>query len=272
PKEQASSPLPEQNMNLTAGFGKLGMWALGKWGNLLDTGPLRRTMQERMKLDEAKIAASERTLLINTTQVSTGQNVIFSNRPIFRRSTNQPRPDVVPGITLSRILASCSIPMVYPWTRDAQTGGVYWDGALVANTPLGAALDAAADRPAEDVMEAVVVMMTPWHRGDEPAQELPLPKDLGEAITYALDWMLLSSFRESLALLEAFNRLAEVGRQMNDSLLSRYRTVSCTIVAPQQFFSAARILDYDARNAQHIEMGCQAAERAFLQAYPFQQG
>lgn len=270
PKNLASSPPLEQNMNLTSSFGKMGMWALGKWGNLLDTGPLRCMMRERMKLDEAKIAASERTLLINTTQVSTGQNIIFANRPIYRRSTNQPRPDVVPGITLNRIMASCSIPMVYPWTRDAQTGGVYWDGALGANTPLGAALDAAADRPAEDVMEAVVVMMTPWRTGEEPAQELPLPSNLNEAITYALDWMLLSSFRERLALMEAFNRLAEMGRQMNDALLSRYRIVRCTIVAPQDFFPAARILDYDAGNSKLIDLGVQAAERAFLRDYPSQ--
>ena len=194
--------------------------------------------------------------------------MIFANRPIYRRATKEPRPDVVPGITLNRILASCSIPMVYPWTRDAQTGGVYWDGALVANTPLGAALDAAAERPDEDVMEAVVVMMTPWRTGDEPGAELPLPKDLNEAITYALDWMLLSSFRERLALLEAFNRLAEVGRQLQDPTLSRYRTVRCTIVAPEDFFPAARILDYDASNTAHIDLGYQAARRAFARAYP----
>ncbi len=268
-QDQSTASPPESSPALLPGMGRFARWLLGRWGSLLDTGPLRRTLTDRMQISERQLAQSPRTLLINATNVSTGQRAVFSNRPIFKRGTNQPRADVIPGITINRILASCSIPVVYPWTVDEQTHAVYWDGALVANTPMGAALDAAGDRPDEDVMEVVVVMMTPWRTQAEldPGQAAVTPRDFGEAITYALDWILLASFRERIDLIEAFNRLGRIGRELKDPLLSRYREVRVTIVAPEDFFPAARILDYDEHNKILIEAGYQAAEKAFRRSY-----
>ena len=269
PKDISTSPPPEISPALLPGMGRFSRWLLGRWGSLLDTGPLRRTLVERMKINEQSLAQSQRTLLINATNVSTGQRAVFSNRPIYKRGTTQPRSDVTPGITIQRILASCSIPLVYPWTVDDETHAIYWDGALVSNTPMGAALDAAANRPDEDVMEVVVVMMTPWRTQEDlgTAKAAIMPKDFGEAITYALDWVLLASFRERIDLIEAFNRLGKIGRELNDPLLSKYREVRVTIVAPEDFFPAARILDYDEHNKSLIASGYQAAEKAFCRAY-----
>ncbi|HQN44764.1 MAG TPA: patatin-like phospholipase family protein, partial [Anaerolineaceae bacterium] len=167
PKDISTSPPPEISPALLPGMGRFSRWLLGRWGSLLDTGPLRRTLVERMKINEQSLAQSQRTLLINATNVSTGQRAVFSNRPIYKRGTTQPRSDVTPGITIQRILASCSIPLVYPWTVDDETHAIYWDGALVSNTPMGAALDAAANCPDDDVMEVVVVMMTPWRTQED---------------------------------------------------------------------------------------------------------
>ena len=65
------------------------------------------------------------------------------------------------GITLNRIIASCSIPLIYPWTQD-DDGELYWDGALVANTPLSAAFDAVSGHPIDEPMEIVIVLLNPW--------------------------------------------------------------------------------------------------------------
>ncbi|RMF48063.1 MAG: hypothetical protein D6755_04340 [Anaerolineae bacterium] len=243
--------------------GWLGEKLVGRWMNLLDTGPLKRTLRERFRLDEARIAGSPTTLLIAATDVQTGQRVLFSNRDVVNRWTGESRPDVVAGITLTRILASCSIPLVYPWTKDEQTGRVYWDGAVVANTPLGAALDVVRDVPPDVPMEVVVVLMTPWweNHGSQNPYARGLPQSFDEAITWTLDWALLASFRERLRQIRFFNQLAE--QEMASGVQERrHRLVHVRIAAPQEFFPASRILDYDAYSATLIRLGEEAAARA----------
>ncbi len=166
PNEATSREAPKSWPIL--GLGSMVSSWLGRWSNLLDTGPLRKTITERLKLDEKKIADSQMKLLINATNVSSGQRMTFSNHLICRRDSQEPRPDVLPGITINRILASCSIPLVYPWTYDELSQGTYWDGAVVANTPLGVSLDAASDLPVDDPMEVVVVLMTPGGMTSRP--------------------------------------------------------------------------------------------------------
>lgn len=272
PVEMATSTTPHVGWNILPRVGKFGSWVLGRWSNFLDTGPLRQTLINRLGLDEQIIAKSKKTLLINATNVSSGRRVTFSNKAVFRKMGGELRNDVVPGINITRILASCSIPMVYPWTYDEGTMAMYWDGAVVNNTPIGVALDAAENYPETDSIEAVVVMMTPWRDPNAPLKDEnhSLPNDFSEAITWALDWALLASFRERLDLIDAMNRLGRIGRLIGDPELAAYREVKVTIVAPDDFFPAARILDYDQYSENLIQMGYQAAERAFQRAYPFE--
>jgi NTE family protein len=218
---------------------------IGRWINLLDTGPLKKTLHSRFQFDPKKLAASETALLISATKIKTGERVLFSNRDVFDYKRGRARPDVFKDITAERILASCSIPLIYPWTEDKPTRSLYWDGALVANTPLGAALDLMGD----DVnipAEIVIVMMTPWWETGEPAPESARdkPKSFGDAITWMLDWMLLASFRENLKMIRAFNELAERERK-EGKLPYRYRLVTPIIVAPKDFMEVERIIDYD---------------------------
>ncbi|MCZ7544099.1 MAG: hypothetical protein M5R40_11480 [Anaerolineae bacterium] len=205
---------------------------------------------------------------MNATNVRTGERATFSNGVIMRRGTGEPRDDVKTEITLERILASCSIPLVYPWTRDVD-GEVYWDGAVVANTPLGPALDAASDRPLTEPMEAVVVMMTPWwERGDPvPPGRQQLPQDFGEAVTWTLDWALLASFRENLKLTRFYN--ARCAAQIEAGETPTFRMVKVVIVAPEAFLPVTRIIDYDEpASRQLIAMGYDAARRAFETHFP----
>jgi hypothetical protein len=141
---------------------------------------------------------------------------------------------------------------------------------VVANTPLGVSLDAANDYPVEDKMEVVVVLMTPW-RDDQPASQRngqQLPQDFSEAITWVLDWALLASFRERLDLIHAYNKLGKIGRRINDPELAAIREVHVVIVAPDDFFPASRIIDYDERTHLLIEKGARAARKAFEDHFP----
>jgi NTE family protein len=268
--QEATSPRPDRSWEMLPKGGRLVDWLVGRWSNLLDTGPLRRTIISKLGFDAEKIRNSRLMLLINTTNVATGRRVTFSNRPMASGQQRAERSDVIPGITVQRILASCSIPMIYPWTYDPETRGLYWDGAVVNNTPIGVALDAAQEFSETDEIEMVVVMMTPWREtGSESSDNgEQIPHNFGEAITWALDWALLASFRERLDLIEAYNRLGKLGRQIGDPELSRYRQIKVTIVAPENFIPAARIIDYDAWNNHLIVEGYRSAEQAFRKGFP----
>ena len=270
--QEATSPIPKEYW---PPLPLLPNWIaerlVGHWINLLDTGPLRKSLFTRFNLDEGELAASKKALLIAATKVRTGERVLFSNRDVFDHKRGELRPDVFTGITADRILASCSIPLVYPWTFDTGTESFYWDGALVANTPLGAAIDLMGDdvnMPAE----VVVVLMTPWwERGDPaPAKANTEPKSFGDAITWMLDWMLLASFRENLKMIRAFNKLAKREREENQPPY-RYRLVNPIIVSPLDFLRAERIIDYDGDvSAQLIDEGYKAARHAFEKAFPIE--
>lgn len=272
PKE-ATSPIPQE---FWPPLPLLPRWIaerlIGYWINLLDTGPLRKTLFTRFGLDEGKLADSEKALLIAATKVRTGERVLFSNRKVMDHKRGEPRRDVFTGITANRILASCSIPLVYPWTFDPETDAFYWDGALVANTPLGAALDM-MDEDVSIPAEVVVVMMTPWWETGvpAPAKAEAEPKSFGDAITWMLDWMLLASFRENLKMIRAFNELATRERTESGPPY-RYRLVTPLIVSPLEFLRAERIIDYDGDvSAKLIEQGYKAAKYVFEKAFPISQ-
>jgi NTE family protein len=270
PAKEATSPTPKE---FWPPLPLLPRWIaerlIGYWINLLDTGPLRNTLFTRFGLDEARLARSEKALLIAATKVRTGERVLFSNRPVMDQKRGEPRRDVFMGINADRILASCSIPLVYPWTFDPETESFYWDGALVANTPLGAAIDMMGGDTSLPA-EVVVVMMTPWWESGEqaPAKAEAEPKSFGDAITWMLDWMLLASFRENLKMIRAFNKLAEQERTEGDAPY-RYRLVTPLIVSPLEFLRAERIIDYDGDvSAKLIEEGYKAAKCAFEKTFP----
>jgi len=269
PKD-ATSPIPKEYwppLPLLPGW--IAERLVGHWINLLDTGPLRKTLFNRFGLDEEKLANSEKSLLIAATKVRTGERVLFSNREVMDYKRGEMRQDVYSGITADRILASCSIPLVYPWTFDPGTDSFYWDGALVANTPLGASIDMMGE-DANTPAEVVIVIMTPWWESGElpPGKSETEPKSFGDAITWMLDWMLLSSFRENLKMIRAFNEMA-VRERKESNPPYRYRLVTPIIVSPMEFLRAERIIDYDGDvSAKLIDEGFKAAKYAFEKAFP----
>jgi hypothetical protein len=145
---------------------------------------------------------------------------------------------------------------------------VFYCMASGANTPLGG-INAARDQSVEIPMEVVVVLMTPWWvEGDVPPERArQLPASFGEAITWALDWALLASFRERLNLIDAYNRMAEQER-LGATEAPHYRLTKVMIVAPADFFPVERIIDYDAFSQDLIDQGYQAAEATFKKHFP----
>lgn len=160
---------------------------------LLDTAPLRDTLQREGWVNFDRINSNDAAvhLRITATEVNSGHLHVFGNSSDVFPSRMEQEP-----IELDHIIASCSIPVVYPATQLHDH--LYWDGATVANTPLGPAIDAGAE-------EIIVVIMTPWDDDSETTNETP--RNIISSLSYTLEWALLASFQADLKL---FNRINEI--------------------------------------------------------------
>jgi NTE family protein len=251
---------------------------------LLDTAPLRATLErdgwvnfDRLNSDDAAVH-----LRVTAMEVETGRLRVFGNSS-----------DVYPGrmrrerIELDHIIASCSIPIVYPSTQ--LHGVAYWDGGTVANTPLSPAIDAGAE-------EIVVVLMTPWD--DDEGSEDNCPSNLLAAAGAAFEWALLASFQADLKLFRRINELVKLRtenarlRAANETLQRQLRGEPADalsdrnadgipdilqkelhtlpdpiIVAPRRPIPVEQIISYTLEGHEFVyEMGYEDAKRAWREA------
>ncbi len=260
------------------------LFSLDEWDHLLDTTPLRRTLIEEGWLDLSRINAQPpiRHLRVTVVEMETGRLRVFGNSP-----------DPSPGshcehvtITLDHILASCSIPLVYPPTRIDDVA--FWDGGTVANTPLGPAIDAGA----EDI---VVVLMTPWEDEENRPRYTPVGgvRGLLSAAQAAFEWALLASFQADLKLFHRTNQVVRLTienaqlRAENEALKAQLRQQSQplsspradaidlqhqeiespVIVSPQRPIPLSEIIRYDPDNHEQLYwMGYEDARAAWARA------
>jgi NTE family protein len=250
----AHDTLPAEDRNLSAQglFSRFSaLFHTRSFRSLLDTTPWRRTLGAWMNFDRINDASAP-ALLLAATELQSGALRVFCNRAL----NGQP-PDT---IVLDHLMASSSIPIVYPWTEIGD--GKYWDGAVLANTPLEPVIDLAGD----DDVDIVVVMMTPWNASHDEmrAQTRQMPEDLVQALSLTLDWALLASYRVAFEMLEHRNRLAEAAEKleraaqhMRDDSLRLSGTIARRIslprvIAPTDLMPLEWIVDYEEKN--HLEL------------------
>ncbi|NWF80136.1 MAG: patatin-like phospholipase family protein [Chloroflexi bacterium] len=208
--------------------------------SLLDTTPWRHTLAGWMDFAYINGPAAP-ALLIAATELQSGALEVFCNRPL------QGRPAATIGI--EHLLASSSIPIVYPWTEIGQYK--YWDGAVIANTPLDPVIDLAG----EDDLDILVVMMTPWSPAAGAARTT-VPQDLAQAVTLTLDWALLGSYRMAFEALEQRNQLAEAILRLRAAGIEpppgpAPRPIAMpTVIAPAELMPLDWIIDYEHTNHQ----------------------
>lgn len=263
----AAIPFPEAERNLSTQklFERLGqLFRARPFRSLLDTTPWRYTLNRWLDFERINRPDAP-ALLLTATELQSGALQIFCNRPIKDRPEQR--------LTLDHLMASSSIPIVYPWTEIG--AGKYWDGAVLANTPLGPVIDLAGG---EDV-DILVVMMTPWNADPETLQadasNRQMPDDLVQALTLTLDWTLLASYRAAVKMLRRSNQLAEAAaklaraaEQMGDESLRMTGTIPTritepTVIAPEKLMPLEWIIDYEERNHQALfQQGKADAQRA----------
>ena len=254
----ARDALPEDEGSMSAAglLGRLtALFHARPFRSLLDTTPWRHTLAGWMDFDRINGPAAP-ALLLAATELQTGALRIFCNRELEGRPPDR--------IALDHLMASSSIPIVYPWTEIG--AAKYWDGAVLANTPLEPVIDLAGD----DEVDILVVMMTPWNADPDAlrAQNKRVPEDLVQALSLTLDWALLASYRTAFEAIEHRNRLAEMaerlreaGRQLDTSVPRPIRPP--TVIAPESLMPLDWIVDYEEANHQTLfAMGRSDATRA----------
>lgn len=236
------------------------------WRYLLDNSPWRQSMATDNWFDFEHInSAGAPTLAVTATDIYSGRLTVFCNRDLEPSTSGVPRPKRLCHVplTMDHIIASCSIPVVYPWTQVQEQSSFFWDGAVVSNTPLATALRGGAT-------EIIVVLLSPWGDEDDIALAADAePPKLWEMPGLALDWALLASFRSDLKLLDAVNDFVAAFDLLDDGQRARlvetlypdlddgeraqklakfdgWRRVQAPwIVAPKQLMPIEQIIKYD---------------------------
>jgi NTE family protein len=259
-------PDEERNMSAAGLFSRLAtLFQTVPFRSLLETTPWRHTLNNWMDFERIN-SSSAPALLLAATELQTGALRVFCNREL----SGQPADTII----LDHLMASSSIPIVYPWTEIGSEK--YWDGAVLANTPLEPVIDLAGD----DDVDILVVMMTPWNADPSAlrAQTRQMPKDLVQALSLTLDWALLASYRVAFEAIEHRNQLADAAaklaraaQQTGDASLELAGLIARpialpTVIAPDALMPLDWIIDYEEANHQTLfAMGKADAARALAQ-------
>jgi len=131
---------------------------------LADITPLKRLLEAKLNLENLR--TSNQQIFISAVNILTAELKFYTNR----------------DIEIPHILASSAIPLVFPWQYI--DGMPYWDGGLMANTPIQPVIEAGA-------REIVVILLSPV--GGKT--ELGLPRSKRESIERVFELSLIGSYQ-----------------------------------------------------------------------------
>ena len=186
---------------------------------LLDNEPLRQTLLEA--IDVRRLRDNQPRVTVAATNVCRARLEYFSGEQL----------------SVEHILASCSIPVVFPWSEI--NGELFWDGGVMANTPVFPALEAGAT-------EILVVLLAPL-----VGAPVPPPKTSVEVFSWAFDMITIGSAGSLLHEL-AFNRGVDLATSRDTLTRQQFMDlgdIRVGVVAPRTAWGIESVLDL---NPQHI--------------------
>lgn len=205
------------------------LWAFPKWTHLMYTKPLLKFLEH--EIDFEAIQRSPTEVRVSAVDVGTGDIRVFTNMEL----------------TPSRLLASASIPILFPMVEDG--GRHYWDGGTVVNTPLRPAIEAGAT-------EITCVLLSPVG-----ARELPPPTNLWEALARVTDLRMMGNLKEDVMHAEFINGLVAAG-----TADPTWHHIDFHIVSPKETLGLTTILNFDSRLASRLIDRGYADAKEFLAA------
>lgn len=200
------------------------------WTWLLHTRPLRRRLVEELG-GEVLPLRDDVVLAMPCVNAATGELVRFTNRlPDDRPTAGHCEVE----LTVDHVLASAAIPGVFAPVEVE--GGSWWDGGLVANTPLAAAL---AYRPDT----AIVVATGAVERTGRA------PRFLGEAASLIIDHVMRFGMVQDMDHAQTVNALARAAPEA-----THHRVVDLVPVVPddRDRSGLGELLDFDPGRARQL--------------------
>ncbi|MFN8545291.1 MAG: patatin-like phospholipase family protein [Candidatus Binatia bacterium] len=211
-----------------------------------DTAPLRSMLIDA--IGGERVSNEGPRLAVNTVDAHTGRVVRFvtADTPL----TRAPDYVVVDHITVDMVLASASIPLLFPTV--AVGPHQLWDGGLLVNTPLAPVVALGAD-------EIITVLVTePPHPTAEPFRHF------GRAVERTADSFLENAYNLDRRLLLVRNRLAE----LEEGIYRAVTLYEAVRPARDATFSAGSYLYFDRGVLAQLYANGQRAAEEWLAAGP----
>ncbi|PJZ82688.1 patatin-like phospholipase family protein [Leptospira meyeri] len=193
-----------------------------KYYPLVETYPLKKFIHEN--LDFAKLNESKTKVIISAVNILSSELKFFEN----------------PKLQIEHILASSAIPMIFPW--QIIDGEPYWDGGVMANTPILPALT-------HEASEIVVVLLSPV--GGMRVMDAPKTKD--EALERLFELYLLGSYRSVEQGLEYRKAVMKGLTPIENFLLglrTEFKNAKISVIAPKQMLGLVSILNFKKDQAE----------------------
>ncbi len=193
-----------------------------KYYPLVETYPLKKFIHENM--DFTALNESKTKVIISAVNILTSELKFFEN----------------PGLRIEHILASSAIPMIFPWQMI--DGEPYWDGGVMANTPILPALT-------HEASEIVVVLLSPV--GGVQMMETPETKD--EALERLFELYLLGSYRSVEQGFEYRKAVMQGLTPIENFLLglrTQFKNAKISVIAPKRMLGLVSILNFKKEQAE----------------------
>lgn len=191
---------------------------------LLDTGPLRELITKH--LDLPALRQSPMDIIVTAVNVVNGRLYLF----------NQHEIDV------DHLMASSAMPILFPWQYI--DGEPYWDGGVMANTPLFTALQKEMD-------EIIVVLLSPVGH-----LELPFPGTMMNGMELVFEHLLSGAYQSTRPVSKGSRQplgWVDPGWQPRKTMQTPSgRRPVIRVVAPPRMLGFRSLLNFSSRQAQRL--------------------
>ena len=202
--------------------------------SVLDTAPLRAMLTRHLNLEALRRSPIE--IIISAVHLATGRLHLYNQ-------------DV---IEIDHLMASSAMPILFPW--QTINGETYWDGGVMANSPLFIALE-------RKIEEIIVVLLSPV--GHRP---LPPPATLREGLELLFEHFLIASYQTTMPVLDGLPVHADdegpPTRSPAPKGIGTAPQPRISVIAPSQMLGFTSLLNFSTRQVNRlIQAGYHNARR-----------
>ncbi|MDZ4726597.1 MAG: patatin-like phospholipase family protein [Leptospira sp.] len=191
---------------------------------LADTQPLHNHIKKQLNFKN--LNESQTKVVISAVNILTAELRFFEN----------------PDIKIEHILASSAIPLFFPW--QIIEGQPYWDGGVMANTPILPAIMRGAE-------EILVILLSPV--GAEV--KMDAPRNKSEALERLYELYLLGSYKNIEQGIEFQKEMSRPKSPIEFFLKSfqlQFQNVNIRVIAPKEFLGLGSFLNFTKEQAKTL--------------------